>query len=73
MVNKDIFVIQPYEVGQRDRKSTALIIPAAIVKRSHIDKNSILILEQENDRKINIAIVTDVERIIQKNMVPVEC
>jgi hypothetical protein len=72
MLNKEIFVIQPYKVGQKERPSTAMIIPAGIVKEFHIDKNTILILRPHQNGTLTIETIRGSEQFDQKNIIPVE-
>lgn len=69
---KNVYVIQPYHVGQKDRKSTAVIIPADIVKEFNINKNTILILRRDKNRTITIETITESEKIDQKDMISVD-
>lgn len=45
MVSKNIYVVQPYEVGNKDRKSLAIIIPASIARKYDVSKSTILALK----------------------------
>ena len=62
MIQKNLYVIQPYRVGPKDRKSLVLGIPAAIAKKYNIDRNTIFVLKAEmtNNRLI-------LEKIIDNN------
>jgi hypothetical protein len=72
MLNKTIYAIQPYQVGQKERRSIAMVIPAGIVKEFHIDKNSILILRPYQDGKLTIETIRGSELFDQKDMIPVD-
>jgi len=45
MHGKSVYVIQPYEVGARKRKSLAMIIPAKYARDNQIDKSTIFIVK----------------------------
>jgi hypothetical protein len=45
MIRKDVYVVQPYEVGTKERKSLAIIIPAEIAREYKIDPSAVLILK----------------------------
>lgn len=62
MIQKNLYVIQPYRVGPKDRKSLVMGIPAAIAKKYNIDRNTIFVLsaEMRNNKLI-------LEKIIDNN------
>src|SRR5215204_5291701 len=72
MLNKKIYAIQPYQVGQKERQSIAMVIPAGIVKEFHIDKNTILILRPYQNGKLTIDTIRESEKFDQKDMIPVD-
>ena len=72
MLYKKVYAVQPYQVGQKERKSTAVIIPAGIVKEFNIDKNTILILKPYQNGKLTIETIKGSEQFDQKSMMPVE-
>ena len=72
MLYKKIYAIQPYEVGQKERKSTAMIIPSGIVKEFNIDKNTVLILRPHQNGTLTIETIRGSEQFDQKSMIPVE-
>jgi hypothetical protein len=45
MIRKDAYVIQPYEVGTKERKSLAIIIPAEIAREYRINPSAVLVLK----------------------------
>lgn len=45
MIRKDVYVIQPYEVGTKERKSLAIIIPAEIAREYRINPSAVLVLK----------------------------
>ena len=54
MINKNVYVVQPYKVGgTKAKNSLAMIIPSKIVKGHEIDESTIFIIRtEENERKI---------------------
>ncbi|MFL6457937.1 MAG: hypothetical protein ACJ71G_13355 [Nitrososphaeraceae archaeon] len=48
---KSLYALQPYQVGSKDRKSLALIIPAEITKQYNIDKSTVFTLQVDDDKK----------------------
>ena len=52
MIEKDVYVVQPYKVGTKSSTSLAIIIPSIIVKSHKIDPSTIFIIRKENGRKI---------------------
>ena len=59
---KEIFATQPYDVGSRETKSTAAIIPKKIVNLFGIDKNTIFLIKANKDRmEIIIQIIDNKE------------
>lgn len=43
MVEKNVHLIQPYHVGNKDRKSLAMILPAHITKQLGVNPSTIII------------------------------
>jgi hypothetical protein len=48
---KSLYALQPYQVGSKDRKSLAVIIPAKVAKQYHIDKSTVFTLQIDDDKK----------------------
>jgi hypothetical protein len=48
---KNIYALQPYQVGSKNAKSLAIVIPAKIAKKFHIDTSTIFTLEGDDDTK----------------------
>jgi antitoxin component of MazEF toxin-antitoxin module len=48
---KSLYAIQPYEVGSKDGKSLALIIPAKVAKQCNVDTSTVFTLRVDEDRK----------------------
>jgi antitoxin component of MazEF toxin-antitoxin module len=60
MLTKDVYVVQPYEVGSKERKSLAMIIPAEIAREYNVSRSTVLALSiNEKDKitlqKVNVA------------------
>ena len=52
---KNIYALQPYQVGSKNAKSLAIVIPAKIVRKFHIDTSTIFTLEgDDNTKKITL-------------------
>jgi hypothetical protein len=49
---KNIYAIQPYEVGSKERKSLAIVIPAQITKKYKIDTSTIFALKADDSTRI---------------------
>lgn len=47
MHSKRVYVIQPYEVGTKNKKSLAMIIPATYARDNQIDKSTVFIVKNE--------------------------
>ena len=65
MYNRNVYVVQPYRVGTKDRKSLAIIIPAQIAKEYSFDTSTIFALKVDNMRRLtlqNIGAVADEEQ-----------
>lgn len=52
MIQRNQYVIQPYNVGPKERKSLVMRIPASVAKEYQIDRNTIFILKPENDGRL---------------------
>ncbi len=54
MIEKDVYIVQPYKVGTKVNTSLAMIIPAKIVKKHNIDPSTIFVIrtDEETERKI---------------------
>jgi hypothetical protein len=44
MYARDVYVIQPYRVGAKDRKSLAIVIPAQVVKEYSFNTSTVFAL-----------------------------
>lgn len=51
LIMKDIYSIQPYEVGTKNHKSLAIIIPTQVKKECHINTSSIFYFEIDRQLK----------------------
>jgi hypothetical protein len=54
MIRKSIYVVQPYQVGNKDRKSLAIIIPAQIAKEYNFDTSTIFALKVDDFKRITL-------------------
>lgn len=48
MVEKNVYLIQPYHVGNKDRKSLAMILPAHLTKQLGLSPSTIIIARIDN-------------------------
>lgn len=56
---KSQYALQPYQVGSKDRKSLAVIIPAKVAKQYNIDKSTIFTLQVDDVKKRLMLQMTD--------------
>ena len=64
---KSIYLIQPYGVG-KDKKSTAMIWPSAIIKDSKLDLEKILfLLRVEGPNNFNLKIINE-KQLLKEEM-----
>jgi antitoxin component of MazEF toxin-antitoxin module len=55
MVSKNVYVLQPYEVGTKQHKSLAVIIPARVAREYNVNKATILALSvNPKDKRITL-------------------
>lgn len=60
MLRKNVYVVQPYKVGTKERKSLAIIIPAKIAREYDVSTSTILALsingrdERMTLQKVNV-------------------
>jgi hypothetical protein len=76
MIRRNAYVVQPYEVGTKDRKSLAIIIPAEVVREYKIDPSAVLILKINQQTKgISLCILSTVDEDKNNNhvTVPIDC
>lgn len=60
---KNVYALQPYEVGSKNRKSLAIVIPAKIVRKYRIDTSTVFVLNgNENGRKLILQTVQALEQ-----------
>lgn len=62
---KSQYALQPYQVGSRDRKSLAVIIPAKVAKQYNIDKSTVFTLHVDYDKKR--LMLQMIEKVITNN------
>jgi hypothetical protein len=73
MFNQNIYFIQPYKIGSKERKSTVITIPAKIVKKFEINTNTLFILKSESKRKLILHKISNIDDKIDfenKTMIP---
>jgi hypothetical protein len=59
-VSKNVYAIQPYLVGPREKKSLAVIIPSKLVKEYGIDTSTIFATYVDsNDNTISLRMIRD--------------
>jgi heterodisulfide reductase subunit A-like polyferredoxin len=61
MSSKITYVSQPYQVGHRDRKSLAFIIPAKIVKKYNIDPSTIFAVRADQQTNSIVLKIVDLD------------
>src|SRR5215467_13511951 len=65
VTRKNIYVVQPYQVGNKDKKLLVIIIPAQIGKEYSFDTSTIFALKVDNMRRLtlqNVGVVADEEQ-----------
>jgi hypothetical protein len=69
MISRNVYAIQPYQVGTKDRKSLAIIIPAEITREYNIDSSTVLVLRvNQKTRRITLQTINAVEKDEENNM-----
>jgi hypothetical protein len=48
---RELYIMQPYQVGSKNCKSLALVIPAAVVREYEIDRSTVFALKPDIDAK----------------------
>jgi heterodisulfide reductase subunit A-like polyferredoxin len=62
MIRKDVYVVQPYEVGTKDRKSLAIIIPAEVAREYKINPSAVLVLKiNQQTNGITLCVLSTVD------------
>lgn len=74
LFNKNTFLIQPYQVGSKQRRSLAIVIPSEITKKHNIDTSTILVLRSDVERnQLNLTKINqEIMCAQEKNLIPVE-
>jgi antitoxin component of MazEF toxin-antitoxin module len=54
LYNRNVYVVQPYRVGTKDRKSLAIVIPAQVVKEYSFSTSTIFALKVDNMRRLTL-------------------
>jgi bifunctional DNA-binding transcriptional regulator/antitoxin component of YhaV-PrlF toxin-antitoxin module len=68
---KNMYVVQPYQVGTKERKSLAIIIPAKITREYNINTSTILALGiDEKKKRITLREVNTKDEDEEKKMTP---
>lgn len=47
---RNCYLIQPYEVGAKNAKSLAVVIPSAIAKKYHINPSTGFVMKYDNSK-----------------------
>lgn len=68
MVHKNVYVTQPYKVGNKDKTSLAVILPSRLVKEHGIDISTILAAKYNANSNEIILRRIDVNEFENKNM-----
>jgi antitoxin component of MazEF toxin-antitoxin module len=66
MVYKNTYVIQPYEVGSKPKKSLAIVIPANVAKELRLDKSTIFALRINDD--MDEIVLQNLDGMIEENL-----
>ena len=69
MLSKTTYVSQPYQVGHKDRKSLAFIIPAKIVKKYNIDPSTIFAVRADQQTNSIMLQIVDPQPSYKKDIV----
>ncbi len=48
---KNVYALQPYQVGSKNGKSLAIVIPAKVAKKYNIDTSTIFTLKGDDNTK----------------------
>jgi hypothetical protein len=68
---KSVYALQPYQVGSKQSKSLALVIPSKVAKEYHIDISTVFALRTDwKTKKITLESIKGLDE--QKNMIPTE-
>lgn len=71
MLNR--YIIQPYEVGSKQAKSLALIIPAEVRKEANVNTSTVFILNiDEKTKRITLQKINEIMEKSENTMVPAE-
>lgn len=68
MVIKNVYVTQPYKVGNKDKTSLAIILPSRLVKEHRIDISTILAAKYNTNSNELILRRIDVNEFENKNV-----
>jgi hypothetical protein len=68
---KDVYALQPYQVGSRNGKSLAIVIPAQVAKKYDIDTSTIFALKgNDSTRMVTLQTVPKLSRIKNNTGIP---
>ena len=59
MIDRNQYVVQPYRVGPKERKSLVITIPSTVSKKYKIDFNTILVFRPVDENTIELYIIED--------------
>jgi hypothetical protein len=68
MLSKITYAVQPYQVGHKDRKSLAIIIPAKVTKECNINPSTIFAIQIDQQR--NSIMLQRIDAPYQKDVMP---
>jgi len=73
MIKRNQYVIQPYKVGPKERKSLVIGIPAPLAKEYDIDRNTVFILKPENKNRLILdKVLENTTRDMDENLISVD-
>lgn len=68
---KSVYALQPYQVGSKNGKSLAIVIPAQIAKKYDIDTSTIFTLRgDDRTRTVTLTTVPKLSRIKKNIEIP---
>jgi antitoxin component of MazEF toxin-antitoxin module len=70
MYERNVYVVQPYKVGTKERKSLAIVIPAQVVKEYSFNPSTVFALNVEKDKITLRTLDMDTERPFVTRMLP---
>ena len=67
-LSKTLYVSQPYQVGRKNRRSLAFIIPSKIVKKYNIDPSTIFAVRVDQQYNSIVLQIVDPQLSYKKDM-----